>query len=731
MRKRILALLLSFVLLLSLSPAARAAEGEGTRKTDFFTDQPHTELDYSDIAYEHIDPQPILDEMDELRGLFADAGNAKTVEERFCAIMDRVDEQAAASTLIYLRHDLNVLDEDIASELEYATSVNYKLTDAVNLLIRDGLRSPCKSAFLDILTEEEAASFLEYEAMTEEQLAMSEQETALVNEYRQTALLLTVEYDGEEWTEDSAYNALLEGEISPEAYSEISEAYIREENRVLGEIYLRMVALRKQIAESYGYDNYGDYVYTEIYPRDYTQEEIRTFHQAVKDSHYSEMSDRMADLYLSEIDYDFAISEYTGEDILDLIEPYLGRMSSELAESFRYMRTHHFYDVSASDTKASSSYTTILFSYGAPFFFLCPVGYAEDFIASVHEFGHYNHFYWHGATWRDSFESNDLAEVHSQGMELLFRSWYDEIFGENAQLLLDYQMFAILFAIPLGALHDELQQYIYATDNVTLEQINQKYRQLSGEYGIVAEDDPREEMYDWVEIPHTFVQPFYYISYAVSAAGAFAFWLDAQEGDYNEALDKYLEFAALPNEMTFQECFETLGMENPLSPEYLTELAQAIRKATDMDARVAALEEAGPTEGEWYSEAVSALIAADVVEEEDFRPDDPATWSEAARLINVLTKDETLPVEDGDAPITRGEFAALMAGVVGETPEAPSPFSDTDDDGVALLAELGVVSGYPDGNFYPDQPVSYAEMYVMFYRLMMSAVDRLMSGLAA
>lgn len=730
MKKRIISLLLAVLLALSAAPAALASEA-GVRETDFFTDQPHTELDYSDIVYEHIDPQPILDEMDELRSLFADTGNAKAVEERFCAIMDRVDEQTTAYYQIYIQHDRNVLDEDIASELEYATSVAYKLADAVNLLIRDGLRSPCKSVFQDILTEEEAASFLEYEAMTDEQLAMSEQETALVNEYRQTALLLTVEYDGEEWTEDSAYNALLEGEISPETYSEISDAYLREENRVLGEIYLRMVALRKQIAESYGYDNYGDYAYTEIYPRDYTQEEIRTFHQAVKDSHYAEMSDRMADLFYSEINYDFAISEYTGEDTLDLIEPYLGRMSSELVESFRYMRTHHFYDVSASDTKASSSYTTLLPSYGAPFFFLCPIGYAEDFITSVHEFGHYNHFYWHGATWRDSIESNDLSEVHSQGMELLFRRWYDEIFGENAQLLLDYQMFIILSVLPIASLHDELQQYIYATDNVTLEQINQKYRQLSGEYGIVAEDDPREEMYDWVEVPHTFVQPFYYISYAVSASGAFAFWLDAQEGDYNEALDKYLEFAALPNELTFQECFETLGMENPLSPAYLTELAQAIRKATDMDARVAALEEAGPSEGEWYSEAVSALIAADVVEEEDFRPDDPATWSEAARLINVLTKDETLPVEDGDAPITRGEFAALMAGVVGETPEAPSPFSDADDDSVALLAEMGVIHGYPDGTFQPGQPVSHGEMCVMFYRLLQAIAAPLAEDLAA
>lgn len=206
MKKRIISLLLAALLALSTAPAALASE-TGVRETGFFTPQTHTEMDYSDIVYEHIDPQPILDEMDELRGLFEDSGNAKTVEERFAAIMDRVDEQMTAYCLINLRYDLNVLDEDAASELEYATGVAYKLADAVNLLIRDGLHSPCKSVFQDMMTEEEAASVLEYEAMAEEQLAMNEQETALVNEYRQTALLLTVEYDGEEWTENSAYDA--------------------------------------------------------------------------------------------------------------------------------------------------------------------------------------------------------------------------------------------------------------------------------------------------------------------------------------------------------------------------------------------------------------------------------------------------------------------------------------------------------------------------------------------
>ena len=36
----------------------------------------------------------------------------------------------------------------------------------------------------------------------------------------------------------------------------------------------------------------------------------------------------------------------------------------------------------------------------------------------IHEFGHYNHFYWVVADLEGEAKSNDLAEVHSQGLEL-------------------------------------------------------------------------------------------------------------------------------------------------------------------------------------------------------------------------------------------------------------------------------------------------------------------------
>ena len=91
MKKRLLTLLLAFSLLLSMCPVALAAE-DGVRETDFFTDQTHADVNFSDMEYKHIDSEPILAEMDEIRELLADGANEKTVEESFNKVADQFVE---------------------------------------------------------------------------------------------------------------------------------------------------------------------------------------------------------------------------------------------------------------------------------------------------------------------------------------------------------------------------------------------------------------------------------------------------------------------------------------------------------------------------------------------------------------------------------------------------------------------------------------------------------------
>lgn len=733
MKKRLLTLLLIFSLLLSMCPVALAAEG-GVRETDFFTDQPHADVNYADMEYKHIDSEPILAEMDEIRELLTDSANAKAVEESFNKFTDQFQEIVTMYWLIDIKTYQDVTDEEAAAELEYTNELYTKVADALILLIQDILESPCDEFLRKQLTEEDIEYYTGYEAMTEEEIARSKKETSLENEYLSAAYqTYTAEYEGKEWDDATLAQALASGELDQETYTTISRAIARNQNAALGDIYLRMVELRKEIAADADYDNYADYAYTEIYQRDYTQEEIHSFHQAVKES-IVPLYNAIYELYYYESDNPVYVQDYSGDIALDMIEPYVGQLSSEMAEAFTYMRQHGLYDTAPSNTKGDTGFTTTLPAYGAPFFFNCPSGDLYDFSTAIHEFGHYNEAYWQKAGWNDGSKSIDIAEVHSQGLELLFTNFYEDIFGdeESAQAVQDYLMLNLCSALITGCLYDELQQFVYAEKDLTLQKINEEYCRLCKDYNLIPEDDERTELYSWYQVPHTFVSPCYYISYAVSAAGAFAFWLDGQE-DYFAAVDDYLEFTALDASYGFQESFEELGMESPINPSYVADLSEALWKMLEIDDRLKSLPPEDLSGAEWFAAEVYTLFVGGLIEKDEnncIRPYDRAIWNDALDIVEQLI--ESRPgAEDGAAPITRGEFASLLVDSLELKDGTKSPFSDTDDGAVAALAELGVITGYADGTFRPDQAISRGEMWVIVYRTILGMVSELLEQPAA
>lgn len=576
MRKKLVSLALALAVCLSALPMGALA-AEEPRDTNFFTQREHTDKKFADLEYVRPDGEAILAKMEEARALLTDKANM----EKVSALFDSIGDDFAMVQTMYSLCNIQAY-QDVTSEawdeMEVLGEMASNLSDQLSILIKDILNSDCAAFLAEQLDEESIEYYKNYTPMTEEQLAFAAQEAALESEYQTAAANLpTVEIDGVAYDADSIYTAAVTGAISVETYNTYGTELAQAKNALLGEIYMRMVELRQAEARSYGYDNYAEYAYAEIYSRDYTIEEIRDFHAAVKAYIAPLLSDVQDFFYANYAGNETLIAidstDYTGDAALDIIEPYLAKMSDELLETFTFMREGGYYDSTYSETKAPAGFTTDLTAYGAPFFFNAPSGSLYDFTTAVHEFGHYNESYWGSHEFIDYTKNIDTAEVHSQGMELMFSHWYPEIFGEGADGVECYLLLNLLNSIVDGCLHDELQQYVYCTPDVTLQQINQKYRTLMTEYGQVPADDPRTEMYSWVDIPHTFTSPCYYISYAVSAAGAFSFWLDAQREDYYEALDNYLEFTALPGLYTFTESFEQVGLEAPIDPDYIRALA--------------------------------------------------------------------------------------------------------------------------------------------------------------
>ena len=281
--KKLISLALALCMCLSAFPVGALAAEEEPRKTDFFTEQTHTELSFDELEYVPVDSEPILAEMEEIRALLDDEANIDKVSEGFDSFCDDLTHVLTMYSLLNIQTYLDVTDTDLALEQARVAGVYTELADGLSILMRDILNSPCAAFLEEQLTEEDIEYYKNYEPMTEEELAFSAKETELVNGYYQLAAQpITVEYEGEEWDEDSIYDAVLNGEVDMDTYNQVATILAQKKNAVLGEYYLQMVEFRKGVAANEGYDNYGDYAYEYIYDRDYTQEEIKAFHAAVK-----------------------------------------------------------------------------------------------------------------------------------------------------------------------------------------------------------------------------------------------------------------------------------------------------------------------------------------------------------------------------------------------------------------------------------------------------------------
>ena len=107
-----------------------------------------------------------------------------------------------------------------------------------------------------------------------------------------------------------------------------------------------------------------------------------------------------------------------------------------------------------------------------------------------------------------------------------------------------------------------------------MKELNELAYRLYNEYGLETQPGAKE-IYSWVEIPHTYENPFYYISYATSAVNALDILSISQE-DYREAVDTYMRLTALPMEIPYQQALEQVGLHNTFDADTLQFIGQGV-----------------------------------------------------------------------------------------------------------------------------------------------------------
>ena len=336
------------------------------------------------------------------------------------------------------------------------------------------------------------------------------------------------------------------------------------------DVYLELVKVRSQMAELAGSASYADYAYSAFYSRDYTPADAQKIWQTAKED-FAPLLAKYSDS-LSQALSDSGISStggITGQNVIDALLYGTARMSPEVREAAEYLVEHSLYDISYSEKKLPTGYTSYLYSFDVPFIFNCPYDSYADYTDMFHEFGHYYNFYLMGETlWNDG-NNLDLAEIHSQGLEVLMFDTYEDMYGEDASYIEYAQLMNLVDSVLQGCAEDEFQQAVFEDPDMPLDEMNLLHAQIYQDYmGYPL-------VYEWVDIHHHFETPFYYVSYATSAVSALELWADALE-NRDKAMQIYDKLTQYTINVEYLETLKEVGLSDPFSSDCVQRVAQAL-----------------------------------------------------------------------------------------------------------------------------------------------------------
>ena len=481
----------------------------------------HADVDYADMTWYIYDAAEFLDKAARL----GETVDGKEAADLYDWLMAEYAKVYTLDNLAYIDFYAHPGDETLSDACRQLDSVLNEVNDALCTALSDALDGPAGSALRSYIGEDKATALVGYDEQTDRQREITERVSELTLQY----------------------NALIMEYLSYD-----------EETEKIGALYRELVDLHNEEAQIVGYKDYADYAYEASYGRDFTPDDAAALCEAVKP--YARQY--FGSLYYNEATYaDFsADTDLTERELVGLVTQYMPRVSDDAAKAAAYMEKHGLYFMDSAERVSDLGFTTTLDQYNAPFIYLALYGDQNDIQSMFHEFGHYYDAYVNPVP--DlllSVGSLDIFEIHSTGMEALSTGWYEDIYGEDADLARIRFLDSALYTVFSGCLFDEFQRVVYADPTLTPEQISQTFVTIARSYGLRSFG--KEFSHYWMQVNHNFESPFYYISYAVSMLASLQIY-EMAENDWAAAADFYNDLVSLgAYDYTYCELLEKVGLE--------------------------------------------------------------------------------------------------------------------------------------------------------------------------
>lgn len=531
----------------------------------------------------------------EVNNLINKLNKTNTYKEYISLVKQIIDIQNYIEELydyIDINNMRNLKDEYYIKELNYWNKYKSKY----DLLFIPFYKSLINSKYKEELTKIIPPNFfntinyrIKLESNTIQELI--EEEKKLKNNYLKI-LNKKVLYNGIEVSisKVSTDYTNIDRNIRKKAYDTINNFYL-ENIEELEDIYFNLINIRNSIAYSLGFNNYKEYSLYSLRRFGYNYKDIYNFRENII-KYIIPLCNKLDTIKKKNLNIDtlkyydakcfykeMPIPLYKKEELLNKLKLSFSNLDNNLSKLYNDMLEYGYIDLINRENKVNFGITNYLTKTCYPTITGILKDTYYDLILITHELGHAYQKYNASIKDKDYIVSSllkyptfDIAEIFSHAMELIAIPHLDNIFTKT-----DYQKYKLLIIneiitnLPYICLIDEFQEQIYSNPTLTKEDIKitwlnlvKKYHQETNNTGHPTLDNGGY----FYRQSHLFLNPFYYIDYAISYFGALSIWEKSQSN-----LDYFNELASIASYYPLDMLINEYNMPNPFKEESMKDIS--------------------------------------------------------------------------------------------------------------------------------------------------------------
>lgn len=421
-------------------------------------------------------------------------------------------------------------------------------------------------------------------SLSNNNLELLKQESELKTKYRNLNKS-KINFNGKEQTLNAVSGLFSDqdSKIRKKAHDAINNFYYEHKDEYQN-ILFDLIKIRNRIAKNTGYENYVQYSLVKLKRFGYNYDDIKLFRENII-KYIIPICKNMNELKKEELTLD-VINYYDtiffkkmpnlkvyGIDLLNELKNSFVKVDDELSKLFNLMLEKNYIDLCQNSRKVNFSITNYLVCLGMPVITGNFKNSYLDLQTTTHEMGHSFQKYCSSIEDKNyiispllKYPTMEIAEMFSYAMELIMMNKVSNIFSEDDYNKYQFiKIYNLVSQLPYICAVDEFQEIIYSKEDLKLDEINKIWLKLSKKYHLEISNSGNKNLNDggyYYRQSHIFLDPFYYIDYALSYFGALSIWNSSKEN-----LDLFKQIARVASYYSFKDLIEKYNMPNPFDSE--------------------------------------------------------------------------------------------------------------------------------------------------------------------